>query len=975
MLNHLLALVSCIPRRVALCLFLLAIASSAQQLPGSLRGTVADTSGAGVPDAAVEVLQAQEVVRRSQTDELGNFSAVQLPAGEYSVRVVASGFQEFTSTVQKVTPGAVVQVAVTLSILTRLEQVTVTSDVGSSVSIESTENAGVVVLRGVDLDALPDDPDELLADLQALAGPPLGSSSTQVYLDGFSSSTLPPKNTIREVRINQDPFSAQYDHVGFGRVEVVTKPGTQQIHGTAQFKASDAVFNSRNPYSSIRPPYQSKQFAGELGGPMSKRASFFLNFEGRWATDNEVVNATILDASFHITPLAQTILTPVSGLSSAGRIDYKLSEKHTLTVRYEWDQSGQGSAGVGGFTLPSRAYAVSFNANTLQLTEETVLSNSTFNQTRVQFVRSNLGQKAVSFSPTIQVMDSFISGGAQVGNSRHYEDVLELQNITTRIRGAHTLTFGGRLHRDTIYDRSPANFGGTFVFSGGLAPELNASNQVVLDAQGNPVMVSLSSIQRYQRTLLLLQAGFSQPNVAAMGGGASQFSIATGQPVSTLTQSDMGFFVQDSWHLTPTLSLDAGLRWEWQNDIHDWKNFAPRMGLAWMPGGNSSKTVIRMGAGIFYDRFPAAQVLQTMRFNGRTQQQFVLKNPIFYPQVPSTALLEAFGLPQTVRTLAPNLQAPYLIQASLGIERELPLRMVASLNYIGTWGRRQLVSENITAPVNGGAAARGVAGGPAAEDNNYQFASVGTLNQNQFIASVRRSFRGGFTAFGEYDYKRAFANTDGVSTFPANQYNLQGDYGRAATDIRHTLVLGGALGGPFGTNLNPFLVVRSGAPFNITSGHDYNGDTLFTDRPAFATSPNQPGAVITRFGIFDPNPANGAAIIPHNYGQGPGFTTLNLRVSRTFGLGRSRNGGAARGAVPAGAVSPIFASASSDHPYNLTVAVIVRNLLNTSNPGTPVGNLSSPYFGCSNWLASAAGPADAVYGNNRRIQLQLRFDF
>ena len=217
-------------------------------------------------------------------------------------------------------------------------------------------------------------------------------------------------------------------------------------------------------------------------------------------------------------------------------------------------------------------------------------------------------------------------------------------------------------------------------------------------------------------------------------------------------------------------------------------------------------------------------------------------------------------------------------------------------------------------------AARGVVGGSAAEDINYQFASVG--NQNQFIASVRRSFRGGFTAFGEYAYKRVYANTDGVSTFPANQYNLQGGYGRAATDIRHTLVLGGALWGPFGTNLNPFLVVRSGAPFNITSGHDYNGDTLFTDRPSFASSPNQPGAAITRFGIFDPNPANGAAVIPHNYGQGPGFTTPNLRVSRTFGLGRSRNGAAARGAVPAGAVSPIFASASSDHPYNLTVAVI-----------------------------------------------------
>ena len=236
--------------------------------------------------------------------------------------------------------------------------------------------------------------------------------------------------------------------------------------------------------------------------------------------------------------------------------------------------------------------------------------------------------------------------------------------------------------------------------------------------------------------------------------------------------------------------------------------------------------------------------------------------------------------------------------------------------------------------------------------------------------------------FGRYEYNRAFSNTDGINTFPANQYDLQADYGRAATDIRHTLVLGGSFFVPLATTLDPFLVVRSGAPFNITTGHDRNGDTLFTDRPTFASNPNQTGVIVTPFGIFNTIPQTGAAIIPRNYGQGPGFATFNLRLSRTFGFGKTqwRRGVRTRTACSSSVCrtqqqAVLAASPPTQHRYNLTVAVIVRNLFNTTNPGLPVGNLSSPSFGRANWMASSAGPTDMAYGNNRRVQLQLRFDF
>jgi len=302
----------------------------------------------------------------------------------------------------------------------------------------------------------------------------------------------------------------------------------------------------------------------------------------------------------------------------------------------------------------------------------------------------------------------------------------------------------------------------------------------------------------------------------------------------------------------------------------------------------------------------------------------------------------------------------------------MPFRTLVSLTYIASLGRDLLVSRNITAPLNSGI---GAGGGTGSIAGNYQYSSAGVLNENQFAVSVRRPFRNGFMVFGRYEYNRAFSNTDGINTFPANQYNLQADYGRAATDIRHTFSLGGSLAGPFGTTFNPFLVVRSGAPFNITTGHDNNGDTLFTDRPAFA-NPNQPGAMVTPFGVFNPTPGSGAIIIPHNYGQGPGFAIFNLRLSRTFGLGAVRGDGQtdARRA-PALTGRSLFATPTADHRYSLTVGIVVRNLFNTTNPGMPIGNLSSPYFGRSNWLASPSGPADTAFGNNRRVQLQLRFDF
>lgn len=942
--------------------FILMGAAWAQQPAGSLHGKVFDPSGAVIPGARVQVLSGtNKVVRTLSSDQSGDFSVAGLQPGTYIVHVSATGFSDFISGPVQVPASRVTSVSAKLLLKAARQQVNVTAEPGRGVSVAPNENASALTLRGADLKALPDDPEELRADLKALAGPTVNSKGAEFLVDGFRGGRLPPKDAIQEIRINQNPFSAKYSEIGYGRVEIVTKPGSREVHGTFSLKGSDDALNSRNPFTAIKPRYHAEDLTGDVTGPLGHRASYFLDFEGRKATENEIVNATVLGPSLNVTSIAQSVATPETDGVGGGRIDYQLNDKNILSARYEWSHISQSNVGVGGFTLPSRAYSMTNTTNTVQLADTMILSNSLINQTRLQFIRDGIGQRASTFQPTVKVLDSFAGGGAQAGNSLYNDDSWELRNDTSLTHGSHTITFGGDVHTDLLYDRSPGNFAGTFIFSGGLAPVLDSSNNIVLGANGSPLLTPMTSIQRYQRTLQLQQMGFSPAAILARGAGASQFTIAGGQPASSLTQTDVGIYFQDDWRVTPSLSISPGFRWEGQNDVHDWKDFGPRFGLAWAPGrhGHRGKTVIRLGSGIFYERFNANQMLQTLRFNGVTQQQFVLNDPLFYPQVPTFGSLEALGLPQSIWTLDPKLRSPAMFQAAAGVERQLPFGIVASVNYIHTRVWHNFLSRNINAPLPGSGKT------PFAGGNIYQYESAGTFNENQLVVSVNRRFRGRFAMFGRYTYNRAFSNSDGLNSFPANQYNLQADYGRASTDIRHDLVLGGSLLGPFRTDLDPFLVLRSGAPFNITTGQDNNGDSLFTDRPAFAANPSLPGVVVTPYGAFNPAPVSGGVIIPRNFGQGPAFVSLNMRLSRTFGFGPSTGDGHGRRVH----------LHSTDHRYNLTLSVMIRNIFNTTNPGIPIGNLSSPLFNQSNWLASSSGAYDPAYGNNRRLMFELRLNF
>src|SRR5215210_8284193 len=491
-------------RGLALCAAVLffSLSASAQQSMGTLRGNVKDELGGVIIGATVTVADAAGVEKTAETDEQGNYSFAGLPPGRYTVRIAQEGFAPYENLAVEVQAGRSDPLDIVLTVAIEREEVTVTAE--APVGTEAESQAGAVVLRGEDLDALPDDPDDLSEALQALAGPGAGSSEdgAQIYIDGFTGGRLPPKESIREIRINRNPFSAEYDRLGYGRVEIFTKPGTDRFRGQAFFNFNDESLNARSPFAATRAPYQSRRYGGNISGPLSaKRASFFLDFERRETDDNDVVSAIVLDPALNPISFNQSILSPDRRTTFSPRLDYQISPTNTVVARYTFERSTRENEGVGDFNLPARAFDVENTQHTLQLTETAVINQKVINETRFQFERDRRRQEGGNNLPVVRVLESFTGGGAQNALSSNDQDRFELQNYTSWTAGAHSLKAGARLRADRVTDVSQQNFAGTFTFGGGNAPQLDAAGNVVTDASGDPVLIQITSLERYRRTL------------------------------------------------------------------------------------------------------------------------------------------------------------------------------------------------------------------------------------------------------------------------------------------------------------------------------------------------------------------------------------------------------------------------------------------------------------------------------------------
>jgi hypothetical protein len=486
--------------------------------------------------------------------------------------------------------------------------------------------------------------------------------------------------------------------------------------------------------------------------------------------------------------------------------------------------------------------------------------------------------------------------------------------------------------------------------------------------------------------------GDSPAQIRSLGGGATQFSIDAGTLNLSAHQLDVGVFAGDEWQVRPNVTMDLGFRYETQSYIHDWRDFAPRVAISWAPGGGAgnsrAKTVLRAGFGMFYTRFPLSDIVTAERYNGIVQQQYVVPIPDFYPTIPSASTLATLGY-QSTEAVSSHMRAPYVMQSALTVERQLSASTAFAVTYTNSHGMHLYRSEDVNAPLPGtyNPNVPGSSTFPLGHPGPvFQMESSGIYNQNQIVANINTRLKQGVSLFGFYVLNRAMSNTDAIDTVPANPYNLAGEYGPAVTDVRHRITFGGSINTKWNLRISPFVIVQSGAPFDVTAGSDLYGTTLFNGRPGIATDPSKPGLIQTQYGLLDPNPSPGELILGRNYGRGPSQIRVNLRVAKAIGFGpvtgraaesRPVSAGGATAAQASGrGLGGIIGAPKTVRRYNMIFAMSVQNLLNHTNPGPITGDITSPLFGSANRIAGGPnGEGFFETADNRRLEAQIRFTF
>ena len=931
----------------------------AQALPltsgpaGSILGSVVDESGGGIEGARVTVTDDIGRSRDVETSLDGSFHLSRVGSGKYEISVTAQHFGPQTLSDVVVESDGNAHVEMQLQIESHKEEITVLA--ANRMNSGALFRGSTMVLDENAIAMLPDGP-SLEAMLNAMALRTTGLLGAEIRVNGFKGNRTPPKSAIREIRINNNPFSTEYAKHGLGRVEILTKPGADKFHGRLHMAFGDDALNSRNPFANERAPFQQRNYSGDLSGPIIKdRVGFFADFRREENDSNVVVNATVVDdQSQLIKSYNQVVQTPRRGGGVTVRSDFQLHPKHTAIAQYSDSWKRTLNSGVGELELPSRAQILTNRTRSVQLTETAVLSGRMINETRVQLLRERVARTGDNSIAEIRVPGAFMGGGAELGESFDRSKRLDIENVTSVQVGKHNIKAGVQLMYNRLWIASDRTFGGAYTFGGGLAPRLDERDEIVRGSDGAPELEPITTIESYRRTLRFGAMGLTPAAIRELGGGPVQFSLMAGQPQTTLEQYEIGAFLQDDWRLHPKFMLSPGLRVERQNNLSGNLNFAPRIGFAWNAGaGKNPKTVVRGGAGLFYDRIDDRIVLRSRQLDGTRQSQFITSDSAvldLFPAVPPLEVLSGFATPRSVVQLAPGLRPAYTLHASLSVERQLSKLLGFAATYSDIRSVRLLRSRNINAPRPGSvdASAPWLADRPfPGQGNIFAYESTGFLDSRQVLVNLTYFRDKSASYWVSYTYNDSHTDAEGPSTFPASSYNLRQDYARSSLAPLHTIYWGGWMSAPWGIEVLPLGVWRTGIPFNVTSGFDTNGDSLFTDRPAFATDPNSPGVVVNRYGMFNLNPAPGAVLIPRNYLRGPGFLIANVQVRRTFDF--SENG-------------------------RIIVSIQAQNVFNQTNPGRPVGNLLSPFFGSSVSSAGDWGLGSNQAGN-RRIIISITYGF
>jgi len=966
------------------------------QTSGGLRGQVTDPTGAVIPGATVVVLTTSgKVAGKATSDNGGVYTIHGLVPGTYSITVTAPGFAAYRTPGIVLAPGQMKNLNPALQIQVEQQEVQVQAE-NTTIGTSPDENANAVVIKGADLDALSDDPDELQNELQALAGPAAGPNGGEIYIDGFTGGQLPPKSSIREIRVNQNPFSAEYDRLGYGRIEIFTKPGTDHLHGQAEARGNDSAFNSQNPIlqDQSEPAYDSWDLHGSVSGPISKTASYNVGAFGRKQQNESILEAinpaSVTTADPNGTQINEAISNPTSRFEISPRVDLQLGTANTLTIREEYNYAKNTNGGLNALSLPTEAINTDNQDNTVQISDSLVLSRNLVDDIRFQYRRIRDTQSAVSNLPSFGVQGSFTDGGNTSQSVDDHENNYELQNYFSGAKGPHSLNFGARLRAYDDVNSSTSGSNGSYTFA------------------------SLSDF-----------AGCLQTPPAASCAPQQYNYTQINNPRANAILFDAALFYQDDWKLSPRLTFSYGLRWEAQNWIHDKDDWAPRITLAYALGRSAGKqqpkTVIRAGYGWFYQRFNVANgfganvpyVIQTIHLSeDRTHENaLVVSNPGFFN--PNTAVVPSSGsigsgmTAPSYYSIAPNFHTANDMEGAVGIDRQLSKTMTGNVTYVFSQGIHEYFTDNVSAAALYPAsdAASGIyPTAPVSEPttNSLEYQSGGFYKEHQVMATVRATYRK-VSLFTNYTYSNAKGDTSGVGSVPSVSSDPGLDYGRTSFDVRNRIMFFGNFNLPWHVSFSPMVVANSGTPFNITTGTDLTGNNQFNARPTYAANCSEAHTVQTHFGCLDVLPyGTGEKIIPYGVGTGPSNVSMNARLSKVIGIGPKLGegqlgpggggGGGPRGGPPGlggGGFSgsrggPGRMDQGVSRKYNLTFSAWGTNIFNHENLSTPNGVLQArpdssgtlepqQFFGKSQSLVG--GFFGSQTAGNRSIFLQAGFNF